>query len=1315
LFIFKKLHGLISLLFLFTFLSLSYAGTTEEDYNNCSCPVGQYYEASYSQSIYIQQWGNLSSFKDGQSISHWCHTTFRLIDIRTVLPPCGEGTYHALYCEVQFERFDEICKVCVKEDTPFPKEQNQSEYSNSWVIDTTDNRQTCSENNGTIENAMFTCIKYQRCKTPKVSTCDDNQTLDSSVSPPICVDITPPCEQKDTKFPQITTNEQEILKHWTNIDANLSQTCLYMNGTVQSQHVSCQTEYRCVKQTDNLPKICPESISSYVSPRNGTFHEDIGIDGVGFGLHYDSSEWNSTSIAHGWSVSTHARLEGDRLHYGSGSVRVVDVSTLENGLTVVLSGSNEMLFDVEGKLQSIRDLYTKETKTTFSYDLVGNLVTLTNLYEKISTIERDASGQVTAIVAPTGQRTLLSIDSNGDLVEVQYEDTASYAFEYERHLMTVETEPNGNRFLHFFDDSGNVVKVIDAEQAEWNFDSTTADTYNSHTVTRASGDIITYKNHFLENNTTLRTEKLLPTGDIVEYTNSIDDSMSSTKSCGMTTTNLYKTNLDGSLFKDVYIGKRVLESSTVVTPSGLTNTTHFTKAYTLKQDGSLKRIVNTSTTNQKTSTAIVNYKRHRNISVSPLGKRSHVQYDTKMQNPLHIKAYGLHKTYYSYDTQGRVTQESTGNRVTHYTYNPRGNLQSITDPLGRVTTYTYDSRDRVIQTTYADGSAETYEYDANSNLVTRTVPTPTDHTFSYNGVNKRVSNTSPLQKQTTYTYDKQRRITKITKPSQKTIDTTYTNGRVTTVTTPEGTTNYSYACQSNVANISKNTESLDFTYDGTLLTSMTYSGQVNQAISYTYNSNFNPTSMTYANQTESYVYNDDGEIVSIGALANAPYTITRTKRNKLITLTDGTYTKTTKINRYGELRKVKDNIIKVKLFRNKAGQIKRKVEKLTNQRKKVYHYTYDDRGRLTEVKERRNVVESYTYDANGNRQSATVNGTTVTVSYTLDDNLIVYGQNTYTYDEDGYLQTKTTPNGTTTYTYGTLGELKEVITPTKTITYLQNVNNQRVAKLVDGVITEKYLWANLTTLLAVYDGADNLVQRFEYVDARMPVAMTDGYGTKYYLHYDQVGTLRAVSDTSHNIVKEITYDTFGNILSDSNKAFKIPFGFAGGLYDADTKLTRFGYRDYDATTGKWTAKDPIGFSGGDSNLYGYVLGDPVDLTDSTGLITDTLDNPIMLPLALGFGLGLALNEAMPFYSDWWNSPHWWDFPTDDEQDVFCESSQRGKKNLRNEYTKDVQDNKIKDPCKYLKSLYNSTKNSVERAKIRKAQKHFGCDGKNRYE
>jgi len=86
----------------------------------------------------------------------------------------------------------------------------------------------------------------------------------------------------------------------------------------------------------------------------------------------------------------------------------------------------------------------------------------------------------------------------------------------------------------------------------------------------------------------------------------------------------------------------------------------------------------------------------------------------------------------------------------------------------------------------------------------------------------------------------------------------------------------------------------------------------------------------------------------------------------------------------------------------------------------------------------------------------------------------------------------------------------------------------------------------------------------------------------------------------------------------------VPFGFAGGLYDPDTKLTHFGFREYDAYTGKWTAKDPIGFDGGDSNLYGYVLNDPVNLVDPSGLSD--------LPLFYGQEPYTTLDKAP------WNNP-----------------------------------------------------------------------------
>ena len=72
------------------------------------------------------------------------------------------------------------------------------------------------------------------------------------------------------------------------------------------------------------------------------------------------------------------------------------------------------------------------------------------------------------------------------------------------------------------------------------------------------------------------------------------------------------------------------------------------------------------------------------------------------------------------------------------------------------------------------------------------------------------------------------------------------------------------------------------------------------------------------------------------------------------------------------------------------------------------------------------------------------------------------------------------------------------------------------------------------------------------------------------------------------------------MIEDTNPGFT-PFGFAGGLYDAETGLVRFGAREYDAEIGRWLSKDPILFAGGDTNLYGYVMQDPVNFVDPMGL------------------------------------------------------------------------------------------------------------------
>jgi RHS repeat-associated protein len=105
----------------------------------------------------------------------------------------------------------------------------------------------------------------------------------------------------------------------------------------------------------------------------------------------------------------------------------------------------------------------------------------------------------------------------------------------------------------------------------------------------------------------------------------------------------------------------------------------------------------------------------------------------------------------------------------------------------------------------------------------------------------------------------------------------------------------------------------------------------------------------------------------------------------------------------------------------------------------------------------------------------------------------------------------------------------------------------------------------------------------------------------YRLVTDHLGSVRLVVNTATgSVVQRIDYDEWGVVASDTSPGFQ-PFGFAGGLYDADTKLVRFGARDYDAEVGRWTAKDPVLWRGGQKNLYVYVDDDPINRRDPRGL------------------------------------------------------------------------------------------------------------------
>ena len=69
-------------------------------------------------------------------------------------------------------------------------------------------------------------------------------------------------------------------------------------------------------------------------------------------------------------------------------------------------------------------------------------------------------------------------------------------------------------------------------------------------------------------------------------------------------------------------------------------------------------------------------------------------------------------------------------------------------------------------------------------------------------------------------------------------------------------------------------------------------------------------------------------------------------------------------------------------------------------------------------------------------------------------------------------------------------------------------------------------------------------------------------------------------------------------------------------YDVESGLYHLRARHYSPITGTFLSPDPIGFEGGDTNLYGYVFNNSVNLTDPTG------EGPIAV-LACHLGLGIS--------------------------------------------------------------------------------------------
>jgi len=370
-----------------------------------------------------------------------------------------------------------------------------------------------------------------------------------------------------------------------------------------------------------------------------------------------------------------------------------------------------------------------------------------------------------------------------------------------------------------------------------------------------------------------------------------------------------------------------------------------------------------------------------------------------------------------------------------------------------------------------------------------------------------------------------------------------------------------------------------------------------------YNDEFLVAEQSVDGDAVNFDYDHDGLLTGAGAL-----TISRVDSAGRVSGTSaGSVTSDQGYNAWGELDSLRYDYSGAKLFsqkltRDERGRIKAVAEYAFGT-SRTLGYRYDDAGRLYAVTTNGDTTAKYLYDANGNRRTFEnpQTGDTASANYDDQDRMLRYKNTAYAYTAAGDLQTKATGGNTTAYAYDALGNLNRVQFPAgDTLTYAVDGANRRVGRRASGAWSGGWLYQNALQVVAELDTAGAVKNRYVWgAEGHVPALLLRGGGT-YRLVTDYLGSVRGVVNTSTGaVMQRRDYDAWGVAVKDSNAAFQA-LGYAGGLTDTATGLVRFGARDYDPATGRWTAKDPSGIASLDCNYFRYASDNPIDQIDPAG-------------------------------------------------------------------------------------------------------------------
>jgi RHS repeat-associated protein len=169
------------------------------------------------------------------------------------------------------------------------------------------------------------------------------------------------------------------------------------------------------------------------------------------------------------------------------------------------------------------------------------------------------------------------------------------------------------------------------------------------------------------------------------------------------------------------------------------------------------------------------------------------------------------------------------------------------------------------------------------------------------------------------------------------------------------------------------------------------------------------------------------------------------------------------------------------------------------------------------------------------------------------------------------------------------------------VEYVYDVMNRRIAKSVDGATTH-FVYDRDNVLLEFEEGiADPSMRYLHGPQVDQVLAQEDALGTSEWLLGDHLGTIKDVVDDSGNLLNHLIFDSYGNLVGETDGSVDSRYAFTGREFDEETGLYYYRARYYNGELGRFISEDPVGFESETENLYGYVENSPTNKIDPLGL------------------------------------------------------------------------------------------------------------------